>query len=161
MSKWKCEICGSGFDNFHAQGFDNMIYCPLCYFKKLSADLQVENEKLEKQLLSKTLPKDSEDMWITYNLEVNKILQENEKLKEQLEDITLCRDIASAHRQEVQDRETILLNQQQEFIKYLEKEMVDCKAGSGQQYYAQEHLKMFKEIIGKDINVRSKETSND
>lgn len=49
MSKWKCEICGSGFDNFHAQGFDNMIYCPLCYFKKLSADLQVENEELKKQ----------------------------------------------------------------------------------------------------------------
>lgn len=38
--------------------------------------------------------------------------------------------------------------QQQEFIKYLKKEIVDCKAGSGQQYYAQEHLKMFKEIIG-------------
>ena len=53
MSKWKCEICGSEFDNFHAQGFENKIYCPLCYFKKLSADLQVENfklnDKLEKQ----------------------------------------------------------------------------------------------------------------
>ncbi len=50
MSKWKCEICGSGFDNFRAQGFDNKIYCPLCYFKKLSADLQVENFKLKDKL---------------------------------------------------------------------------------------------------------------
>lgn len=50
MSKWKCEICGSGFDNFQAQGFDNKIYCPLCYFKKLSADLQVENFKLKDKL---------------------------------------------------------------------------------------------------------------
>lgn len=40
------------------------------------------------------------------------------------------------------------LSQQKKFINYLEKEIVDCKAGSGQQYYAQEHLKMFKEIIG-------------
>jgi DNA-directed RNA polymerase subunit RPC12/RpoP len=31
--KWKCDICGAGFNNFHAQGFDNKIYCPLCYFK--------------------------------------------------------------------------------------------------------------------------------
>ena len=38
MSKWKCEICGSEFENYHAQGFDNTIYCPLCYFKKLYKD---------------------------------------------------------------------------------------------------------------------------
>ena len=43
MSKWKCEICGVEFENFHAQGFDNKIYCPLCYFKK-------ENQELKKQL---------------------------------------------------------------------------------------------------------------
>lgn len=43
MSKWKCEICGNKFENFHAQGFDNKIYCPLCYFKK-------ENQELKKQL---------------------------------------------------------------------------------------------------------------
>lgn len=54
---------------------------------------------------------------ISYN---QQLLKENKDLKRQLEDITLCRDIASGHRQEVQDRETILLNQQQEFIKYLE-----------------------------------------
>ena len=46
--------------------------------------------------------------------------KENQELKEQLEDMTLCRDIASGHRKEVQDRETILLNQQKEFIEWLE-----------------------------------------
>lgn len=43
MTKWKCGICGSNFENFHAQGFNNKIYCPLCYFKK-------ENQELKKQL---------------------------------------------------------------------------------------------------------------
>ncbi len=43
MAKWKCEICGNEFENFHAQGFDNKIYCPLCFFKK-------ENQELKKQL---------------------------------------------------------------------------------------------------------------
>ena len=43
MSKWKCEICGNEFENFHAQGFDRKIHCPLCYFKK-------ENQELKKQL---------------------------------------------------------------------------------------------------------------
>lgn len=43
MSKWKCEVCGNEFQNFHAQGFDNKIYCPLCFFKR-------ENQELKKQL---------------------------------------------------------------------------------------------------------------
>ena len=56
MAKWKCEICGNEFDNFHAQGFDNKIYCPLCYFKKkyenAVADYETtmaEKNKLEQQ----------------------------------------------------------------------------------------------------------------
>ena len=51
---------------------------------------------------------------------IEKMQKENQQLKEQLEDMTLCRDIASGHRKEVQDRETILLNQQKEFIEWLE-----------------------------------------
>lgn len=47
MAKWKCEICGNEFDNFHAQGFDNKIYCPLCYFKKENQELKEENKQLK------------------------------------------------------------------------------------------------------------------
>ena len=41
-------------------------------------------------------------------------------------------------------------NQQKEFIECLEKEIVDSKAGSSQQYYAQQHLRLYKEITGKE-----------
>lgn len=51
---------------------------------------------------------------------IDLLIKENQELKKQLEDITLCRDIASGHREEVQDRENILLNQQKAFIKWLE-----------------------------------------
>ena len=47
MSKWKCEICSLEFENFHAQGFNNKIYCPLCYYKKLYKDTELEREKLQ------------------------------------------------------------------------------------------------------------------
>ena len=50
MSKWKCEICGKGFDNFHAQGFDNKIYCPLCFFKEKTNRLEKENARLKDKL---------------------------------------------------------------------------------------------------------------
>ena len=45
MSKWKCDICGQGFDNFHAQGFEGKIYCPLCYFKKENQELKSRIDK--------------------------------------------------------------------------------------------------------------------
>lgn len=48
MAKWKCEICGNKFDNFHAQRFDNKIYCPLCYFKKENKELKKLNEEKTK-----------------------------------------------------------------------------------------------------------------
>ena len=41
-----------------------------------------------------------------------------------------------------------LENQQTEFIKCLEKEIIDSSTCSGQQYYARQHLKLYKEIIG-------------
>lgn len=53
MSKWKCEICNSSFENFDARGFDNKIYCPLCYYKKLYKDTELERERLQKQLQQK------------------------------------------------------------------------------------------------------------
>ena len=80
MSKWKCEICESEFDNFHAQGFDNKIYCPLCFFKR-------ENQELKKQLENRYKK--------TGTLTGELLYEENTKL----------------------------INQQKEFIKYLEDEI--------------------------------------
>lgn len=50
MGKWKCEICGNEFENFHAQGFDNKIYCPLCFFKEKTNRLEKENARLKDKL---------------------------------------------------------------------------------------------------------------
>ena len=71
MAKWKCEICGNEFDNFHAQGFDNKIYCPLCYFKK-------ENQELKEKLDKYENPEDMTlfTMWCT-----EKVKDENKQLK--------------------------------------------------------------------------------
>lgn len=49
MSKWKCGICNTGFDNYQAQGFDGVIYCPLCYFKELYKREKQENQQLKKE----------------------------------------------------------------------------------------------------------------
>lgn len=46
MSKWKCEICNKEFLNFHAQGFDGKVYCPLCYFQEDSKRLKEKNKSL-------------------------------------------------------------------------------------------------------------------
>lgn len=45
MSKWKCGICNSEFDNYQAQGFNGTIYCPLCYFKELYKREKTKNDK--------------------------------------------------------------------------------------------------------------------
>ena len=50
MSKWKCEICGKEFDNFHAQGFEHKIYCPLCFFKEKTNRLEKENARLKDKI---------------------------------------------------------------------------------------------------------------
>ena len=102
MSKWKCEICGTEFKNFHAQGFEGKIYCPLCYFKKENLELQRENQELRKQLeemkainnvLSKELTSDKmlkQDYLITcYGIPINeipKLAEENKKMKLLVED---------------------------------------------------------------------------
>ena len=91
MAKWKCEVCGNEFENFHAQGFDNKIYCPLCYFKK-------ENQELKLQLKGTTHCFDEE---------------EHEKLKKQLEEL-------KEEKQEWINLLAMFKNQQKEFIKFLE-----------------------------------------
>ena len=41
-----------------------------------------------------------------------------------------------------------LKKQQKEFIRWLEKEIVDSKTEGSQRYYTMQHLRLFKEIIG-------------
>lgn len=50
MSKWKCGICNSEFDNYQAQGFNGVIYCPLCYFKELYKREEQENKRLKERI---------------------------------------------------------------------------------------------------------------
>ena len=73
--------------------------------------------------------------------------EDNDKLKKQLEDMTLCRDIASGHRKEVQDREVILLNQQKEFVNYLEN-MLDDENDIFSVVRVKDVLQKYKSIIG-------------
>lgn len=80
-----------------------------------------EKEVIEQlESLIETWQLDEADLNQTDINAMKTLLKEKQELKEQLEDMTLCRDIASGHRKEVQDRETILLNQQKEFIEWLE-----------------------------------------
>ena len=123
MAKWKCEVCGNEFDNFHAQGFDNRIYCPLCYFKK-------ENQELKLQLKGTTHCFDEE---------------EHEKLKKQLEEL-------KEEKQEWINLLAMFKNQQKEFIKWLEDylKLFDNMCIDEQGYYdmLEEILNKYKEIIG-------------
>lgn len=50
MAKWKCEKCGTEFDNFQAQGFNNEIYCPLCYFKELYKREKRKSNKYKRRI---------------------------------------------------------------------------------------------------------------
>ena len=50
VRKWKCEICKKEFNNFHAQGFDSKIYCPLCFFKEKTNRLEQENARLKDKI---------------------------------------------------------------------------------------------------------------
>lgn len=93
----------------------------------------------------------------------NELLEENQELKKQNEEYKrlgfkhlqnkcneLKKQLEKANITLDTHNELIeyMKNQQKEFIELLEKEIVDSKAGSGQQYYAKEHLRLFKEIIG-------------
>ena len=78
MSKWKCEICGNEFDNFHAQGFDRKIYCPLCYFKKKyeNAVSDYETTMFEKEQLNSLVNSCQE--------EIRRLKKQNDSLKQKL-----------------------------------------------------------------------------
>ena len=97
--------------------------------------------------------------YANYELTILKLQQENNDLKKQLEEKIILemklKDKLEEQRKEYQEtykdvREEIkeYKNRQQKFMEYLEKEIVDSKDGSGQQYFAQQHLRLYKEIIG-------------
>ena len=153
MAKWKCEICGNEFENFHAQGFDNKIYCPLCYFKKKyeNAVSDYETTMFEKEQL---------------NSLVNSCQEEIRQLKKQLEEERNKVREYSYKLSNFRCEETYE-NQQKEFIEYMNKtiEELECDDVDDEEmkgYLIQridtfkEILSKFKKIIGSDINVGSK-----
>lgn len=75
------------------------------------------------------------ESWLIIDTYLEQLEKEKQELKKQLEDMTLCRDIASGHREEVQDRENILLTQKKEFINYLEDKIYSIEPkGTGINY---------------------------
>lgn len=136
MAKWKCEICGSEFENFHAQGFNHKIYCPLCFFKK-------KNQELKKQLEEK-------DILIKQcELSVSNVMDcycERTDCSGRIKD-------SKKYDSLVQVQET----QQKEFIKYLEDEIQKKREKSAtltayrrNVVPLQQCLQKYKEIIGDD-----------
>lgn len=157
MAKWKCEICGNEFENFHAQGFDSKIYCPLCYFKKKNQELKKQNNNF------KTALDESQEVIIDYIKEIEELkkrLEENKKplrgIFAQVNDDMLLRS-CGAMQSEIDGYKT----QQKEFIKYLEKRYKDVTSvissfGSntdllyGKKDMIEEIIQKYKEIIGDD-----------
>ena len=162
MAKWKCEICGNEFDNFHAQGFDNKIYCPLCYFKKENQELKKENKQLKgkiKKLSQWDINKDTKNS--RQRVANAKLLKENRQLKKRLTTYQIlhrdCKVDNLKNISKIEEKET----QQKEFIKYLEKRYKDITGvigsyGSntdmlyGKKDMIKEILQKYKEIIGDD-----------
>ena len=56
MAKWKCEICGDEFDNFHAQGFDNKIYLVIYIKSKKKQIIKYFETEYEKDKYKRRLP---------------------------------------------------------------------------------------------------------
>ena len=88
MSKWKCGICNSEFENYHAQDFDNIIYCPLCYYKELYKRDKKEIERLnniinelEKYLEEESKYDDYVDLF--YREHMGSVLEILKELKEE------------------------------------------------------------------------------
>ena len=138
MAKWKCEVCGNEFENFHAQGFDNKIYCPLCYFKKENQELKLELSGYRQAIL------EDNDML--------GLKEESEELKKQLTTYQIfhrdCKVDNLKNISKIEEMET----QQKEFIKYLEyqvklqEELNDIHLATG----FEEILQKYKSIIGDD-----------
>lgn len=116
------------------------------YTSIMFANITKENKELNKKL-DKCIPtSEAVESIRRKNERIAKIQQENEELKRQL---NASRRVAKHHL----NRELDLESCQKEFINYLEKVIIDSKAGCGQQYYYLNILKVYKEIMGvKDDN---------
>ena len=178
MAKWKCEVCGNEFENFHAQGFDNKIYCPLCYFKKENQELKLElsgyrqailnnkemlglkekNDKLKKQLEEKNKPQifiDTQDIEERYaeGLYQDYLEEENKKIKKQLTTYQILhRDCKVDNLKNISKIEE-MENQQKEFIEYMNKtiEELECDDVDDEEMkaYLIQRIDTFKEILQK------------
>lgn len=124
----KCEICGSEFENFHAQGFDNKIYCPLCYFKK-------ENQELKQKY---------ENAVSDYET----AMFEKEQLKKQLEN--KYKKVGTLTSELLYEENTKLINQQKEFIKWLENYLELFDYDNINYDMIEEILQKYKSIIGEN-----------
>ena len=139
MAKWKCEVCGNEFENFHAQGFDNKIYCPLCYFKKENQELKLELSGYRQAIL------EDKDML--------GLKEESEELKNQLEEKEniACnwKDSCLENAGKIEKLE----NQQKEFIEYMTKtiEKLECDDVDDEEMkgYLIQRIDTFKEILQK------------
>lgn len=107
--------------------------------------LQKENQELKKQLHEASI--EMQEM-IEQDIECPSNCSKLKELKKQLEEydrkLFITKNELDMRQKSIDNK----LNQQKEFIEMLEKEILDSKAGSSQQYYAKEHLRLFKEIIG-------------
>ena len=146
MAKWKCEICGNEFDNFHAQGFDNKIYCPLCYFKK-------ENQELKLQLKGTTHCFDEEE-----HEKLKKQVEEYQQELEKADSITQSCIFNGKEESKISYRKCLNIldkkeAKQKEFIDYMNKtiEELECDDVDDEEMkgYLIQRIDTFKEILSK------------
>lgn len=106
---------------------------------------QLKMLEISKILFLNNVPVDSAKIVGSF---IEELIQENQSLKKQLKEKDDFTNKLQATKDRLNKYDYERTNQQKEFIRLLEKEIVDSSAGSGQQYYAQQHLRLYKEIIG-------------
>ena len=168
MAKWKCEVCGNEFENFHAQGFDNKIYCPLCYFKKENQELKLELSGYRQAILEDKdmlgLKEEREELkkqleeYKLITIDYQELEARNQELKKQLEEYkeqvnkglyNTCLPYTTGYNKAIKDKEI----QQKEFIEYMNKtiEELECEDVDDEEMkgYLIQRIDTFKEILRK------------
>lgn len=124
MAKWKCEICEKEFDNFHAQGFDSKIYCPLCFFKEKTNRLEKENKQLKDNWNELKKRLEEVEFIVGLRQKRNLIHKFDKEYDDDDKKKNPNRDYAGTmpDAEEVYRRYYSMKNQQKKFIEYLEDE---------------------------------------